>query len=181
MADHILITERCVLRKLSRDDAEHVMTAAATPGFTDAMTWDPPAHIDEVHAFTDMKLAEWEAGERFVWSIFEKDGEAFIGRVETHKAKELPGNTWGLGYWIHPAQQGNGYATEAARAAITFAFQALKADSIVSSHVDWNAASGNVLKKIGMKHTGFSEDRVKKHGEPQRMAEFWLDRSEWNS
>lgn len=176
-----LTTDRCVLRKLSRDDAPHVWSAAHTPGFTDGMTWDPPENEDEMHAFTDAKLQEWDAGDRYVWSIFSlADGE-FIGRIELNAARELPGAVWGLGYWIHPSQQKKGYATEASREAIRFAFDELGADAIVSSHADWNHASGNVLAKAGMKHTGFTEGRVFKHGKPVRSAEFWLDRKDWVS
>lgn len=134
---------------------------------------------DETHAFTDEALAQWEQGEKFVWTIEHEDTGTFIGRVEVKRARELPGATWGLGYWIHPTEQGKGYATEAAREAMRFAFEELKADSIVSSHHDWNVTSGRVLTKIGMKHTGFSEGRVMKHGKPVRSAEFWLDRAEW--
>lgn len=145
------------------------------------MTWDPPKDMDEIHAFTDAKLAEWEAGTRFVWSIFSKEDDAFIGRIETHKCPELPGNTWGLGYWIHPTQQKKGFATEAAREVVRFAFEVQGADEIVTSHVDWNDASGNVMKKLGMKHTGFSEGRTYKHGKPERMAEYALLRGDWNA
>lgn len=178
MSEFRLTTERCVLRKLSKDDADHVWSAAHTPGFTDGMTWDPPKHIDEVHAFTEKMLAEWDEGSRYVFTVETKDG-AFVGRIEVHHDPALPGKTWGLGYWIHPTRQGNGYATEASKEIIRFAFEDLDADSIVSSHADWNEASGKVLRKIGMKHTGFSDDRVFKHGQPRRMAEFWLDRKDW--
>jgi ribosomal-protein-alanine N-acetyltransferase len=145
------------------------------------MTWEPLNTIEETHPFTDEALDLWEKGEKFVWTIEGKDNGQFIGRVEVKRAHELPGNTWGLGYWTHPMQQGKGYATEAAKEAIRFAFEELGADSIVSSHHDWNDASGRVLTKIGMKHTGFSEGRVSKKGAPVRSAEFWLDRKDWDS
>lgn len=180
MPDIILTTDRLRLRRLSRDDAPHVLSACRTPGFTDGMTWEPVDTIEETHVFTDEALELWEKGEKFVWTIEDKDDGTFIGRVEVKIAPELPGNTWGLGYWIHPTQQGKGYATEAAKEAIRFAFEELGADSIVSSHHDWNDASGRVLTKIGMKHTGFSEGRTMKNGKPVRSAEFWLDRKDWS-
>lgn len=179
MPDFTLTTERCRLRRLSHDDAPHVLSACQTPGFTDGMTWEPMKSIEETHAFTDEALRLWEKGEKFVWTVEDKSNGAFIGRVEVKKADELPGNIWGLGYWMHPHQHGKGYATEAAQAAIKFAFEELKADSIVSSHHDWNSASGRVLSKIGMTHTGFSEGRTMKNGKPVRSAEFWLDRKDW--
>lgn len=178
MKDYRLATGRLVLRKLSREDGDHVWSAAHTPGFTDPIVWNPPKDHDELHEFTDEALKDWDKGTRFVWTIEDKEG-AFVGRIETLHAAELPGNVWGIGYWIHPTQQKKGYATEAAKEVIRFCFEEMKADSIVSSHVDGNDASGNVLKKLGMKHTGFSDDRSIKNGKPRRMAEFWLDRKEW--
>lgn len=180
MTDYTLTTERCRLRRLSRADAQHVLSACKTPGFTDGMTWEPMETEEETHVFTDDAIKQWEQSEKFVWTIEDKNDGTFIGRVEVKRAPELPGNTWALGYWIHPSQQGKGYATETAREAVRFAFEEMKADSIVSSHADWNEASGNVMTKIGMKHTGFSEDRIKKNGKPVRAAEFWLDRKDWN-
>lgn len=181
MPDFTLSTARLRLRRLSRDDAPHVLSACKTPGFTDGMTWEPMNTEGETHVFTDEALALWEKGEKYVWTIEGKDDGVFIGRMEVGKVPEQPGNVWELGYWIHPMQQGKGYATEAAQEALRYAFEDLKVDSVLSSHHDWNDASGKVLRKIGMRHTGFSEGRTFKHGKPVRAAEFWLDRSEWTS
>lgn len=177
MPEYRLTTERLVLRKISREDVDYVWSAAHTPGFLDGMTWDAPKDHEEIHSYTDMVLADWDAGTKYPFTIEDKEG-AFIGRIEVAFHPEL-GKTWGLGYWIHPTQQGHGYATEAAKEVVRFTFEELKADSIVSSHAVWNEASGKVLRKIGMKHTGFSDDRSIKNGVPRRMAEFWLDRKDW--
>lgn len=179
MEGHTLSTARCRLRALTREDGHHVVSACATPGFTDGMTWDPVTTFEDTFAFTDEALASWEKGEKFVWTVEDARDGSFIGRVDVRPAPELPGNVWGLGYWIHPTKQGNGYATEAAAEALRFAFDVLHADAIVSSHHDWNLASGRVLSKIGMRHTGFSEGRTTKNGKPVRAAEYWLDRGDW--
>lgn len=179
MADHILTTKRLRLRRLSRDDAPYVISACKTPGFTDGMTWEPMDTTEETYVFTDEAIRLWNEGTKFVWTIEDKNDGTFIGRVEVEIDPDLPGKTWGLGYWIHPSQQGKGYATEATHAVIRFAFEILHADSIVSSHHDWNETSGRVLTKVGMKHTGFSEGRTMKNGKPVRAAEFWLDREDW--
>ena len=77
MNDCTLTTERCRLRRLSRDDAQHVLSACQTPGFTDGMTWEPVQSIEETYLFTDEAILLWEKGEKFVWTIEEKDS----GRV----------------------------------------------------------------------------------------------------
>lgn len=179
MHDYILTTERLHLRRLSRDDAPYVLSACQTPGFNDGMTWEPVHTIEETHIFTDYANDLWDKGEKFVWTIEDKNTASFIGRIELGRDDNLGDGIWGLGYWIHPTQQGKGYATEATYEAIRFAFETLHADSIVSSHHDWNEASGRVLTKVGMKHTGFSEGRTMKKGKPVRSAEYWLDRTDW--
>lgn len=179
MKDYILTTERLRLRRLSRDDEPYVLSACQTPGFNDGMTWEPVKTIEQAHIFTDYANDLWNKGEKFVWTIEDKNNASFIGRIELGQDDKLGDRIWGLGYWIHPTQQGKGYATEATHEAIRFAFETLHADSIVSSHHDWNEASGRVLTKAGMKRIGFSEGRTIKHRKPVRSVEFWLDRKDW--
>jgi RimJ/RimL family protein N-acetyltransferase len=52
-----------------------------------------------------------------------------------------------VGYWTH------GYATEAARAAVAFGFEALRLDEIVSFTVPHNVRSRRVMEKLGMTHS----------------------------
>ena len=59
-----------------------------------------------------------------------------------------------LGYWIGRPFWGKGYATEAARAVVRFAFEALGAIRLTSGHMLENPASGRVLEKCGFVATG---------------------------
>lgn len=177
--DIVLTTQRCRLRRLSRDDAPFVVEASQTPGFTDGMRWEPMKTEEETHEFTDLALSLW-GDSKYVWTIEEKESSTFIGRIEIGRLKDYTENVWEIGYWIHPAQQGKGYATEAAMAVLQFAFETRKVDAIYSTHHDWNEASGKVLRKIGMKHTGYEEEKTVKRGKPVRSAEFWLSREDWN-
>ena len=59
-----------------------------------------------------------------------------------------------LGYSILPAFQGRGYATEAARALIAWAFAQPRVRRIVANCLADNAASIRVLEKAGMRRTG---------------------------
>jgi len=57
-----------------------------------------------------------------------------------------------LGYGIDPACQGRGYATEAARALIAWAFQSPECITVIAPNTKRsNVASNRVLKKVGMK------------------------------
>ena len=59
-----------------------------------------------------------------------------------------------LGYHLKPEFWGHGLAAEAGRAAIEFGFGRLGATAIFAGHHPENAASRNVLLKLGFRYTG---------------------------
>jgi RimJ/RimL family protein N-acetyltransferase len=64
-----------------------------------------------------------------------------------------------LGYEIAPAQWGHGYATEAARAMVAFAFVGLKVHRVAAWCVADNAGSIGVLRKLGFRQEGHLRQR----------------------
>ena len=67
-----------------------------------------------------------------------------------------------LGYWIGVPYWGHGYATEAGRAVVRHGFEQFKLNRIFAAHFSGNDASGNVLRKIGMKHEGRARQAILK-------------------
>jgi ribosomal-protein-alanine N-acetyltransferase len=67
-----------------------------------------------------------------------------------------------LGYWIGVPYWGQGFATEAASAVLSFGFETLRLHRIYASHFAGNTASQRVLEKIGMHHEGLSRQHVRK-------------------
>lgn len=59
-----------------------------------------------------------------------------------------------LGYWLAPDAWGRGYATEAGRAVVAIARDALGLKRLHSGHFTDNPASGRVLQKLGFRATG---------------------------
>jgi [ribosomal protein S5]-alanine N-acetyltransferase len=57
---------------------------------------------------------------------------------------------FGLFWAVEPEQQGQGYATEAARAMIAYAFEHLRARRVVATTEHSNLASQAVMRKLGM-------------------------------
>lgn len=80
-------------------------------------------------------------------------GEA-IGRCGLYNPEGWPGLE--VGWVIAPEQQGNGYATEAARAALRHAWQVVGAERVISLIQHGNVASQRVAEKLG----GVREDDV---------------------
>ncbi|MFT3733145.1 MAG: GNAT family N-acetyltransferase [Hyphomicrobium sp.] len=61
-----------------------------------------------------------------------------------------------LGYWIGKPYWGKGYATEAARAVMTYGFSKLGVRRFICKHLIGNDASARVIHKLGFKPTGTS-------------------------
>lgn len=73
----------------------------------------------------------------------------FIGLCRQDYLKDRPAFT-DIGWRLKQAAWGNGFATEGAKACLTFAFKKLNLDKIYSVCSLINAKSENVMKKIGM-------------------------------
>ena len=59
-----------------------------------------------------------------------------------------------LGYWIGQPYWGRGYATEAARTAVAFAFESAEVDRVVALPLSTNVPSRRVLEKAGLRLVG---------------------------
>jgi len=87
---------------------------------------------------------EWMAGEAYRFAIV-VDG-SMVGLVDIDGVDQIRGT---LGYWIDGSAWGRGYASEAAGAAVRFAFGALGLSRLEAGHAFDNEASGRVLRKLG--------------------------------
>lgn len=87
---------------------------------------------------------------------------------------------WEIGWAVHPAEWGNGFATEASLRMLEFAFTKLQAHRVVAfSHAE-NAASIQVMKKLNMQQEGLlRETRPWKNGWSHEVVYSILDR-EWD-
>ncbi|MGV8995932.1 MAG: GNAT family N-acetyltransferase [Parvibaculaceae bacterium] len=86
------------------------------------------------------------------WALEEKGGAPFIGFTGLiHVNPDRPfAPAVEIGWRLARAQWGKGYASEAARASLTYGFDTLKLDEIVSLTVPANTRSRAVMERIGM-------------------------------
>lgn len=87
------------------------------------------------------------------WPVFLLEGEAFAGCCGL---RPFPSEdrAYELGVHLLPSYWGRGLATEAARAAIDYAFSSLEAQALFAGHHPENHGSKKVLKKIGFQSIG---------------------------
>ena len=112
------------------------------------------------------------------FGIFIESGE-LVGGIglsveESHKRAEL-------GYWVGVPYWGKGYATEAASEMLRHGFEDLKLNRIHAGVFRGNAASEQVLRKIGMKHEGTLRQHFLKRGEYLDDECYAILASEWRA
>lgn len=82
-----------------------------------------------------------------MWGVFEKTTGALVGRVGFHQPDGWP--DFELGWTIGRAWWGKGYATEAAKRCVDFAFTEMGRDHLISLIDPANVASIRVAERIG--------------------------------
>lgn len=109
------------------------------------------------------KIAELrEDPGRGVWSgiIVHAADNTVMGSMGFKSPPDLKGMVE-IGYDIVPGYQGRGYATEMARALISWAFGQPSVRRITAECLEDNWASIRVLQKVGMRRAGFSGNRLR--------------------
>ena len=92
-------------------------------------------------------IGHWQLRGYGQWTVLEKSTREVIGRVGLWNPEGWPGLE--VGWVIRRSRWGNGFATEAAREAVRFAFEDVRADHLISLIRPDNARSIRVAEKIG--------------------------------
>lgn len=159
----VIETLRLRLRGFDLGDAQAVQRLASDAEIA-ATTLSIP------HPYPEGAAAEWirkgqeliEQGSGLPLAITLREGDALIGSIglsinEKHRHAEM-------GYWIGLPYWGSGYATEAARALLTYAFERIDLNRVFAHHMVHNAASERVLEKLGMQREGLLHEHILKYG-----------------
>jgi RimJ/RimL family protein N-acetyltransferase len=86
-----------------------------------------------------------------------------------------------LGYWLGVPFWGKGFATEAVRAVIDYAFTELEHDALQAGARVTNPASRRILEKCGFQWTGVGLCRIRALASSAPIDRFRLDRRLWTS
>ncbi|MEJ0027016.1 MAG: GNAT family N-acetyltransferase [Rhizomicrobium sp.] len=89
----------------------------------------------------------------FVFAITRNSDSVYMGSIGLHRRND----GYEFGYWLGKPYWRQGYATEAARRLIAFAFDELNADMVWAGWFHDNPRSGNVLAKLGCVPRGFTK------------------------
>ncbi len=145
-------TKRLTLRPAWPEDAERLAAAIGHEAVAGMLARVPfPYDVADARAF----IAHPRGVHDIVWLVFTHDAgyPALVGGVGLWAS----GDAHEIGYWLTPHAWGRGYATEAARAVVETARDALPIHRIVARHRTDNPASARVLHKLGFRPTGRAE------------------------
>ena len=148
----ILTTERLVLRGWRDEDREPFGAMNADPEVTRFLS--KALMREESDALVDRIRNSWERRGWGLWAVERQSDGRFLGFTGlSWQTFEAPFNpSVEIGWRLERAAWGQGYATEAARAALAFAFERLELDEVMSFTTVRNAASRRVMEKIGLRH-----------------------------
>ncbi len=138
-------TKRLIIRYLTLNDLEDVFSYASDLEVSRYALWGPNTKED-THVFLKEVLENYNKKEIKDYDFgIEYEGK-IIGGVSLHIGLH---NQAEIGWIIHPNYQGQGFATEAAKAILKFARK--KDVAHVIAHCDLrNIASFKVMEKLGM-------------------------------
>jgi len=147
-----LQTQRLLLRRWKESDLEPYSIICAD---SEVMKWIGNGDVctrQQCAAAIRSFERSWEENGYGLFAVERRDTGALIGftglAIPNFLPEVLPAVE--IGWRLAKSAWGNGFATEAAKASMSYGFDACKLDRIVSIHQIGNAASGKIMTKIGM-------------------------------
>ena len=175
-----LETARVVLRQWRSEDYAEFASMNADP---DVMRYFPSLlsrkESDALTKKIDNLIAKKGWG---FWVAQRKSDNAFIGLVGLNQADDLPvANCMEVGWRLAKAYWGKGYATEAATAALYFAFSILEQDQVAAFTTIENSPSRNVMSRLGMENReeNFLHPRVSESTGPKEHVYYEISREKF--
>ena len=169
-----LETERLRLRAPCGEDLDAWAAIMADPDVARFVAPAPMAR-DEAWRSIAGSLGHWALRGYGAWSIERKSDGVLLGRAGMINPEGWPGLeigwTFGKPYW------GNGYATEAAAAAMRYAFLTQPLDRLISNIDPENVASQAVARRLG--ETRGERTSIKVGAKEYPIDIWFITRGEW--
>ena len=137
-------TQRLRIRSFQPNDWQAVYGYTSDPA---VMAYIPegPFTTEQARAFVDDNTGE----QARAFAVLLKADDTLVGHMVFHPW--FAPLTYEIGWVFDPANQGHGYATEAARALLQYGFEALRLHRIIATCQPENVASYRVMEKLGMR------------------------------
>ena len=170
-------TDRLVLRRFTHDDVQDVLVFVSHPSVARATPEIEPSesgviqYIDRQNAYRP-----FEQGKYFDLAIERKKDGRVIGLLSLVCKEHMQG---GIGWGLGVDYRGQGYATEAARALITYGFASLGLHRIYATTSSVNPGSWRVMERLGMRREAQLREAECRDGEWVDVLIYGILAAEW--
>jgi RimJ/RimL family protein N-acetyltransferase len=158
-----LTTERLNLRSITHRDDDAFMRIFSNPETMKYWSREPFESPEEARKMVQEEIDWGESGKCANWGVAFPEGDALIGKVNLFNFEEQHCRAE-VGYAFNPLHWNRGFATEAVRAVLDYAFGPLGLHRIEADVDPENLASLSLLKKFGFTREGYLHDRFMVHG-----------------
>ena len=175
-----LPTARLLLRPFAESDAEAIYALQSNARVL--RYWDSPPWTDRARAPAFIAACrQMEAdgsGARF--AIESRETRAFVGWCAMFRWNPVY-RSLGIGYCLDEPAWGKGYATEAVRAMLHWAYETLDLNRVEAELDTRNAASARVLERLGFQREGLRREDCVVAGEVSDSYIYGLLRRDWKT
>lgn len=176
-----LYTKDLLLRKVRREDTPlYFERIGSREAVTRYMLFNPHRDISESVASMEKALLRYETGKCYRWAIALKADDSIIGIIELLRFDEAT-DSCSFAYMIGDEFWGRGYGTQALEAVLGFAFTQMNLSYLEVDHMAENAASGAVMRKVGMVYIRTDKEKYEKNGIVYDAPVYRLTREEWEN
>ena len=178
-----LETDRLILRCFTPDDIDNLVELDNDPDVMQFITGGRMTPREEIETDILPRILEYYRQYRGYgfWAAIEKSSNRFLGWFHLRPRAGDRDDDVEVGYRLHKAAWGKGYATEGARALVAKGFRELGVRRVWATTMAVNTASRRVMEKAGLRYirTFHEEWPDPIPGSEEGDVEYGLRRSEW--
>ncbi len=153
-------TERLLLREIQMSDVDGIFELESNPNVHLYVGNKPITHIDQSRAYIEFIHKQYKDFGTGRWAVILKETNEFLGwsgikfitnEINNHK------DFYEIGYRFIEKHWGKGYATEAGKAFVDYAFNVMKVDAVYAYADAGNENSRRILEKLGLRYVNSFE------------------------
>ena len=153
-------TERLILREFLLSDVDGMFEMDSNPNVHRFLGKKPVKHIDESRAYIETIQGQYKKYGIGRWAVVLKETNEFIGwsgiKLITNEINKHQ-NFYEIGYRFIEKHWGKGYATEAGKAFVAYAFNEMKVEALYAYADEGNENSRKILEKLGLRYVNSFE------------------------
>ena len=173
-----LTTNRLQLRQLRATDAEALFAMRSDPVGMEFIGQEPHQSLEDTHKLIQRLQTSYDGCNSLFWCVTLKGEDTVIGSC-TLFAFNFDFHYAEIGYDLHRNYWGQGIASEAVSAVLTYGFTELDLHRIEADIAPDNTRSKNLLLKLGFTFEGNLRQRYYFRGQFEDEHYFGLLKDEW--